>query len=50
MDPVNVLQLNLFDSFLALLELSQIEIAMLIREVLPLDGSTHNFSVHFVHL
>ena len=50
MDPVNVLQLNLFDSFLALLELFQIEIAMLIWEVLPLDASTHNFSVDFVLL
>ena len=50
MDPVNVLQLNLFDSFLALLELFQIEIAMLIWEVLPLDASSHDFPVDFVHL
>ena len=41
--------LNLLDTLATTFELSHIEVALVVREVLPLDASAHNLLVLLVH-
>ena len=49
LNPINILKLYVFDSSVSFLQILDVEIALIIREVLALDTAPHDFLVKTLH-